>query len=102
MLNDAATAYVAYNHHKIKRRVDVLTWLAKNRQKKAAEVIQMIAEWARTAIQIYENEVREFGDSEDTKLEVVSSEEVVALVANATIPELVAKLKEMVRRISDA
>ena len=114
LLNDAATAYVAYNHHKIKRRVDVLKWLAKNRQKKAAEVIQMIAEWARTAIQIYENEVREFGDSEDTgydvvavlenafKLEVVSSEEVVALVANATIPELVAKLKEMVGRISDA
>ena len=114
LLNDAATAYVAYNHQKIGRRVDVLKWLAKNRQKKAAEVIQMIAEWARTAIQIYENEVREFGDSEDTgydvvavlenafKLEVVSSEEVVALVANATIPELVAKLKEMVGRISDA
>jgi uncharacterized protein YodC (DUF2158 family) len=72
LLIEAATAYVTYNHHKIRRRCEFLKWLAKSNSNQSQQVIEMVGKWASNAIQSYEHEISEFGNSEDCVHDVIA------------------------------
>jgi|GEM_PF-6748389 len=115
LLVQAATAYVTYNHHKIWRRLDFSTWLAKSTCNQSIEVIEMVGKWASEAVQLYQYEIAEFGSSEDcvhdviylletaVELHAVSHEEIDEYIEKASDTDLIKELHKMkARRITDA